>query len=248
MPLVLEERMFNREAMLRFLAELCLSGKVTGASCFPPELALAEKESLLAGLPPLLAEAAITSGTGAAIFWAGQGGYVITPPFPIEKVGASLDEVVETLHNLLETEHHVALVLLRLGHYAIGLCHGEKLTVSKVGTGLVHGRHRQGGSSAARFRRHREKQIETFLTRVCGHLRELLEPEARGLDYVIYGGAATTLRLLEKECGFLKTLSGRVLPPLLDIHNPDRAVLDDAVRRLWLSRVTGFRETASSDL
>jgi hypothetical protein len=51
----------------------------------------------------------------------------------------------------------------------------------------VHSRHRQGGSSAHRFERHREKQIESFFTRVCGHAQEHLEPYLKQLDHVIYG-------------------------------------------------------------
>jgi hypothetical protein len=244
MPTVLEERLLTREATLRLLARLETGGGNTGAVCFQPELASADKEPLLSGLPPGVAELAIASKTGAGIFREGQSVYVVLPPFPIQAERRSFEGVALTLHKLLEPEYRIALVLVRLGYYAIGLSHGEKLAISKVGTGLVHGRHRQGGSSAARFRRHREKQIETYLTRVCGHLRECLEPEARGLDYIIYGGAETTLHLLEKQCDFLKMLHGRVLPPLLTIPNPNRAVLEDSVRRLFLSRVIELRETA----
>ncbi len=44
----------------------------------------------------------------------------------------------------------------------------------KVERCLVHGRHRQGGSSSHRFERHRDKQIETFLNRVCEHVQETI--------------------------------------------------------------------------
>ena len=131
---------------------------------------------------------------------------------------------------------------MRLGAYAIGICDGENLVSSKVGTGLVHGRHRQGGSSAHRFERHRDKQIEYFLTRVCQHAREQLEPQAKALDYVVYGGAWTTILLLQKQCPFLGQFDEPTLPPLLDIPEPRQAVLETAVNRVWSSTVIEWRE------
>ena len=95
-------------------------------------------------------------------------------------------------------------MLVRLGSYAIGVCRGDKLVSSKVGTGLVHGRHRQGGSSAHRFERHRDKQIESFLIRVCGHVREQLEPYVKSMDYIVYGGARTTILMAQKYCPWLE--------------------------------------------
>jgi peptide subunit release factor 1 (eRF1) len=131
---------------------------------------------------------------------------------------------------------------VRLGTYAIGVSGGENLVSCKTGTGLVHGRHRQGGSSAHRFERHRDKQIEYFLTRVCQHIREQWEPHAKTLDYVVYGGAWTTMQLLQKRCPFLERLATPALPPLLDIPEPNRSVLETAVKRVWSSTVMEWRE------
>ncbi len=153
----------------------------------------------------------------------------------------------EPLRSLLCRDYEIALVLVRLGSYAIGFCQGEKLVSSKVGTGLVHGRHRQGGSSAARFRRHREKKIEGFLTRVCGHAREILEAHTRTLDYMIYGGAWTTILLLRKQCQFLQAFDDRMLPSMLDIPEPRQAVLESAVNHIWSSTVIEWDEGAICD-
>jgi peptide subunit release factor 1 (eRF1) len=146
------------------------------------------------------------------------------------------------LRSRLEHDLMIALVLVRLGSYAIGVSRGEKLLTSKVGTGLVHGRHRQGGSSAHRFERHRDKQIETFLNRVCQHAREQLEPYVKSLDYIVYGGARETILLLQKYCPLLMKLETPVLPPLLDIPDPRQAVLETAIGRVWSSTVVEWEE------
>ena len=131
---------------------------------------------------------------------------------------------------------------MRLGAYAIGVCMGDKLVTSKVGTGLVHGRHRQGGSSAHRFERHRDKQIEYFLTRAGQRAREQIEPYLKTLDYAVYGGARTTIQIFQKQCGFLGRIRAPLLPPLLDIPEPRQVVLINAVSRIWSSTVIAWRE------
>ena len=169
--------------------------------------------------------------------------YLVLPPFPVAEKYIAGGYEVAPLRALLQRDFTVAVVLVRLGAYAVGVCQGEKLVSSKVGTGLVHGRHRQGGSSQHRFERHREKQIEYFLTRVCTHAREHIEPHARSLDYIAYGGAWTTILSLTKQCPFLKQFDDRTLPPLLDIPDPRQPVLESAITRVWSSTVIEWRES-----
>jgi hypothetical protein len=54
----------------------------------------------------------------------------------------------------------VGVLLVRLGGYAAGVFTGSppRLTASKVGSRLVHGRSAAGGTSQHRFARRREKQ------------------------------------------------------------------------------------------
>jgi peptide subunit release factor 1 (eRF1) len=146
------------------------------------------------------------------------------------------------LVDLLQRDRLIGIVLVRLGNYAVGVYRGETRVRSKVGTGLVHGRHRQGGSSAARFRRHREKQIEQFLIRVCEKTGEYLGPYFDTLDHALFGGAWTTIEMLLKQCPLLRRLEDRALPPLLDIPDPKQAILEATVRRLWSSRVIEWEE------
>jgi hypothetical protein len=182
------------------------------------------------------------SGTGVVIFWGNQLKYLVIPRFPIAEKGVYHSLNIDSLRLLLRRDYLVGVVLVRLGSYAIGVCRGEKLLSSKVGTGLVHGRHRQGGSSAHRFERHRDKQIEYFLTRVCQHTREQLEPHEKSLDYLVYGGARTTILLLQKQCPLLGNLKIPTLPPLFDIPEPRQAVLETAISRIWSSTVYEWQE------
>jgi hypothetical protein len=234
--------------MLAFLTELEATSGPAESLYIPSGLPLSEVGNLLEkaldppAIPPELAELAAASKTGAVIFGSPSQTRLVIPPFPIMEEYCARGYVVEPLSSLLKRNFRVALFLIRLGAYAIGLSEGEKLVTSKVGTGLIHGRHKKGGSSQQRFRRHREKQIEYFLTRVCGHIQEHIKPHALTLDFVVYGGAQTTILLLQKQCPFLARLEGAILPPLLDIPEPRQAVLEKAVRRVWASSVIEWRD------
>jgi len=234
--------------MLTFLAELEATGGPADSLYIPSGLPLPEVGNLLEkvldpqAVPPELAELAAASKTGAVIFGSLSQTRLIVPPFPIRAEYCARGYVVEPLSSLLKRNFRVALILIRLGAYAIGLSEGESLVASKVGTGLIHGRHKKGGSSQQRFRRHREKQIEYFLTRVCGHIQEHVKPHALTPDFVVYGGAQTTILLLQKQCPFLARLGGEILPPLLDIPEPRQVVLEKAVRRIWSTSVIEWRD------
>jgi len=234
--------------MIGFLDELETAGGAARSLYLPPGLSPSELQNLLkeaVGMPALpddLSRLAVSSATGAVIFWGVVRKCLVSPPFPVREKYLAAGYEVEPLRSLLKHDFKIALVLVRLGAYAIGLCQGESLIASKVGTGLVHGRHKKGGSSQHRFQRHREKQIEYFLTRVCSHAREYLESQARTVDYIVYGGAWTTILLLRKRCPFLQQFDNRTLPPLLDIPDPRQAVLEAAVSQAWSSNLTEWHD------
>jgi len=81
------------------------------------------------------------------------------------------------------------------------------------------------------------------LERVCGHVQGVLERHSPELDYLVYGGARTTLRLLEKQCPFLRRFDDRRLPSLLDIPQPRRAVLEAAITEVWSSTITEWHDS-----
>ncbi len=234
--------LLGRPKMAQFFSKL-EDGSSTGAVSLYLKPGLSERElQNMAGIPaslPLpdeLIRTAVKSTNGAVIFWGSRGKYLVLPPFPIKEKAIFDGYEAEPLGRMLAGEHRIGLVLLHLGSYAVGVCQGETLLSSKVGTGLVHGRHRKGGSSQQRFQRRREKQVDEFLDRVCGHAREHLEPLKKELDYLVYGGPRQTVLHLRKKCPFLGSFDDRVLP-LLDVPTLRQKVLETAVVRVWSSHI-----------
>lgn len=200
------------------------------------------KASVFGVAPSGIDEIIAGSQTGAVLFWGLSRKYLVLPPFPIKEEHVNNGYDVEPLRSLLSHDFLIGLILIRLGAYSIGVCRGSVLLDSKTGTGLVHARHKKGGSSQARFARHREKQIEYFLDRVCGHVRQHVEPHARSLDYLVYGGARSTILSLRKRCPFLGQFEDRILRMLLDIPEPRKAVLDKALGDIWSTHIIEWCE------
>ncbi len=250
---MLSSRRFRlgRSRMLSLLDELALIEDRAISLYLPRGTPLAKvKDSLekvfaTASMPSGIAEIINGLETGAVLFWGLTKKYLILPPFPIGEEYITNGYDTGPLRSLFSHDFLIALVLVRLGAYSIGICRGTELIDSKTGTGLVHARHKKGGSSQARFARHREKQIEYFLDRVCNHAREYIEPQARSLDYLVYGGARTTILLLRKRCPFLNQFENRTLRMLLDIPEPRKAVLEKALGDIWSTDVIEWCDDSS---
>jgi hypothetical protein len=249
LTLVYRKQTLGRGEMLELLKTLTTAPSENDTTLYlPSQLPHTEVENSISSLGESheinskLIDVATSSKTGTIVFRNQYVKYLIIPP-PLISNRLSIDSFsLTSLQKLLSHDYVVALVLIRLGAYAIGVYRGEKRLGSKVGTGLVHGRHRQGGSSAHRFERHRDKQIEYFITRVCQHAREQIEPYAKSLDYIGYGGARTTILQLQKQCPLLGRLETPALPPLLDIPDPRQLVLEKAINRIWSSTVYTWQE------
>ena len=246
--LVSKRFQIKRHKMRGFLDRL-LATEGTGSSLYlPPGLLLPEIESMLGKIIDEgidwseMAQTAVSSKTGSVFYWGSENKYMILPPFPISDKYIAGGYDVEPLQVLLKRDYMVALVLVRMGSFAVGIFRGNRLIASKVGTGLVHARHKKGGSSQGRFARHREKQVESFLDRVCQHVRQRMEPEIKNIDYVVYGGARTTIVLLNKRCHFLSQFNDKTLPPLLDIPDPRQHVLESGIDTVWSSVIIEWRE------
>ena len=241
----------DRAKAISFLGEMASSEGKAISFYLPQGTPQARVENLLGkvfdatAIPPGVADAAARSAMGAALFWSPPQTYLVFPPFPIAEEYITDGYDVGPLRSSLSQDFLIALVLVRLGAYSIGVCRGTELIDSKTGTGLVHARHKKGGSSQARFARHRKKQIEQFLVRVCGHVREHIESHARSLDYLVYGGARTTILSLRKQCPFLSQFDDRILRMLLDIPDPRQAVLEKAVSTVWSTDVIEWCEDNS---
>jgi hypothetical protein len=238
----------GRSKMLGFLDELAaMKGKAISLY-LPGAISPARVEERLdkvfplAVMPSGMDELIAGSATGAVVFWGLPRKCLVLPPFPLEEDYFANGYDIEPLRSLLGHDCLIALVLVRLGAYSIGVGQGTELLDSKTGTGLVHARHKKGGSSQARFARHREKQIEFFLDRVCRHAREHIEPYVRSLDYLVYGGARNTILSLQKRCPFLRQFDDRILRMLLDIPEPRKAVLKQALSDVWSTRIIEWQE------
>ena len=239
----------SRARMLEFLANLTSAPVEEPLTLYiPPQLSPEKLTNIVQRIPaaPEIAkeiyDICTASPNGAVMLWGGEQKKLMIPPFPIHDSVMLAGYETEHLKSLLEQEHIIGVVLIRLGSYGIGVCQGDKLISSKVGTGLVHARHRQGGSSSHRFERHRDKQMETFFNRVCGHVHEQLEPYVKSMDYIVYGGAWETVQLFIKYCPMLAKLDKPILPTLSDTPEPRQAVLEKAAGRIWASTVYEWGE------
>jgi len=239
----------SRSRLFTFLDELKKTDDIARSLYLPPRQPLSLVEDLLRSvigtdeIPADLVSLSAGSETGAVVLWGMSRRCLVLPPFPVVEQYLTFGYDVDPLRSLLQQDFIIGLILIRLGAFAVGVCHGEKLIASKVGTGLIHARHRKGGSSQHRFERHREKQIEQFVLRVCGHVQERFGAHAQILDYVVYGGARTTILELRKRCSFLLQFDNRTLPPLLDIPEPRQTVLEAAVGKTWSSKIIEWHES-----
>ena len=247
-------RRLSRPGLLSLLSELEADDGPAVSLHVPPGTPASDIERAVAIVPGVedaaseVAEAASRSPTGAVLLWGDHGRYLVMPPFPVAEKLLSSGYDVDPLRSLIERDLLIALVLVRLGAYAIGVFRGRRLVSSKVGTGLVHSRHKKGGSSQRRFERRRENQMQTLFDRVCVRVRERLGPYATDLDHVVYGGEKHTLDGFRRRCDFLRALDQRVLPRVLDVREPRQASLEEAIDDVWSSQllswgVTGPRAT-----
>ena len=239
MSLISSEFYVKRSGMADFLDGL---GETPGPSplsvYIPPGMSVPDA---VPALPAEILRAVSTSPVGGVIFLDEGENRLVLPPFPVSEKVVFSGIVKEPLRTILEQNYLVGLVLVHLGTYAVGVCRGDSLVSSKVGTGLVHGRTKKGGSSSARFQRRRQNQAREFLERVCGHAREHLIPHEKNLDYLLFGGPRLTVQKLQKECPFLKSFEDRTLP-VMEVTALRQKVLEAAVSRLWSSRVIGWHE------
>jgi hypothetical protein len=234
--------------LLHLLEELKAGSVTTGTLCIPAGASRTNVEEMIAealdmkSAPADLPQSLTMSKTGGIVFWGQSHWYLVLPPFPVTEHSFAKACEIEPLHSLLHREFLLGLVLVRLGEYGIAVYKGEKLLSSKVGTGLVHSRHRQGGSSSHRFERHREKQMETFFTNVCEHARVILEPYDRQLDYVLYGGTKETTEDFRKQCHYLQQFNKRTLDRLLNVREVNQGGLAEGIQEAWSSQVIQWNE------
>ncbi len=118
------------------------------------------------------------------------------PPLPAGSQGTGAD-----LADHATAPRTVGVLLVRLGGYAAGVFTGPdaRLTASKVGSRLVHGRTAAGGTSQHRFARRREKQANEALDAAADNALRVFGPFAGRLDAVVLGGDKRAMAALRAD-------------------------------------------------
>jgi peptide subunit release factor 1 (eRF1) len=161
-----------------------------------------------------------------ARFEAAAGALRAEPPFPpLAEAPAELEGFApEPLLAHAAAERRVGVLLVRLGGYAAGVFEGDRLAASKVGSRLVKGRHRKGGSSARRFERRRGEQARAALEQAADvGVRVLADAQ---LDFVVLGGDRRAVDLLREDARLAPVFALAVERFLGDVGDPRRAVLE----------------------
>jgi hypothetical protein len=162
----------------------------------------------------------------------------VTPPFGVDHQGEYQQVVVEPLLAALRADHRVAVLLVRLGGYALGVFEGEQLVASKVGTRFVKGRHKKGGSSANRFRRRREEQERDLIEAAAAEAVRVLGPWRTKVGYVALGGDRTAVGRTLAERPDLDWLAPLALERFFDVPDPRLRVLEELPYQLYAAKVT----------
>ncbi len=174
---------------------------------------------------------------GSARIELDEGAITVTPAFGLDHEGEY--EVVRAgpLLDALEAEPRVAVLLVRLGGYAVGVLEGERLVASKVGSRFVKGRHKKGGSSANRFRRRRGEQERELIDAAAGEAARVLGPWRERVEHVALGGDRSAVsRVLESRAD-LAWLQPLALERFFDVPEPRLRVLEALPYQLYAAKV-----------
>ena len=174
---------------------------------------------------------------GSATFELDEAALTVKPPFGLEHEGEY--EVVRAgpLLDALEIEPRVAVLLVRMGGYAVGVFEGERLVVSKVGTRFVKGRHKKGGSSSNRFRRRRGEQERELVDAAASEAVRVLEPWRGRVEHVALGGDRSAVSRVLGSRPELAWLEPRALERFFDVPEPRLRVLEELAYQLYAAKV-----------
>jgi hypothetical protein len=174
---------------------------------------------------------------GSARIELDESALTVTPPFGLDHVGSYELVRAGPLLEALEREPTVAVVLVRLGGFAVGVFEGERLVASKVGSRFVKGRHKKGGSSANRFRRRREEQERELIDAAAGEAARVLGPWRDRVEHVALGGdrsAVSRVLASRADLGWLEPLA---LERFFDVPEPRLRVLEALPYQLYAAKV-----------
>jgi hypothetical protein len=176
-------------------------------------------------------------GGGSARFELDEAVLTVTPPFSLAHEGEYDVLRVEPLLEALEAAPRVAVLLVRLGGYAVGVFEGERLVASKVGTRFVKGRHKKGGSSSNRFRRRRGEQERELVDAAASEAARVLEPWRGRVEHVALGGDRSAVSRVLASRADLAWLQPLALERFFDVPEPRLRVLEALPYQLYAAKV-----------
>ena len=174
---------------------------------------------------------------GSARFELDEGVLVVTPPFGLEEEGEHDALRVQPVLDALLAAPTVAVLLVRMGGYAVGVFEGEKLVASKVGTRFVKGRHKKGGSSANRFRRRHGEQERELVDAAAEEAARVLGPWRGRVQHVALGGDRSAVSRVLDSRADLAWLQPLALERFFDVVEPRLRVLEALPYQLYAAKV-----------
>ena len=163
---------------------------------------------------------------------------VVRPPFGLPHDGRYDTIQLAPLFDALERDYVVAVLLVRLGGYAVGVFDGERLVASKVGSRFVKNRHKKGGSSANRFRRRREEQARALTDDAAETAVRVLGPWRDRVEFAAFGGDRRALAEVLAANPELGWLQERAVPRFFTVPEPRQRVLEQLPYDLYSVELT----------
>jgi hypothetical protein len=174
---------------------------------------------------------------GSAAFQLDETLLTVTPPFGLAHEGEYEVARAGPLLDALLAEPTVAVLLVRLGGYAVGVFEGERLVASKVGSRFVKGRHKKGGSSSNRFRRRREEQERELVDAAAAEAARVLGPWRGRIERVALGGDRNAVARVLDARADLAWLEPLALERFFDVPEPRLRVLEALPYQLYAAKV-----------
>jgi hypothetical protein len=204
------------------------------ADAAPADVAYYAPGTVIAGGWDWLPESARSSGTGVYLLSGLASPTAVVPPFaPVGAVADWKSAMLVALH----ARRLIGVILLRLGHFAVGVVDNDSVLVSRAGHRYVHGRHRAGGQSQRRWERNREQWIEALFERACGTWEDVTRPFSGRLDHLALGGDRTVLARFRKSCQAVALLHHIEVARRVPVDRPDAAAIEKARVAIWSSNV-----------
>lgn len=146
--------------------------------------------------------------------------FAARPPFARVLDGAA---TVQALLGACAPPSSWGVLLVRKGGFAVARLAEGEMVESKVGQRHVQGRTKAGGQSQQRFARRRDNQARAAYDAAAGHAARILD----GVTVLVTGGDRDAIEAVLADPRLARS---EVVAPWLDVPDPRRAVLEQAVR------------------